>query len=148
MKIYLGSDHAGYDLKEKVKSWLLEQGFEVEDSGAFSFDKKDDYNEYILKAARGAVVSENEDRCVIFGGSGQGEAIQANRVRGARAAVFYGGDIDIIKLSRSHNNSNILSLGARFLSEEEAKNAIDVWLKEDFSFDERHIRRNNKLDKI
>lgn len=156
MKIYIGTDHAGYELKEKLKSYLIELGHEVEDMGAFEYEADDDYPDFIKPVAR-AVVSNIDSMGIVLGGSGQGEAICANRVDGARAIVFYGGitpkqeiDIDgnkssdpyeIIKLTRHHNNANILSLGARFLTEEEAKNAIKIFIETPFSNEERNIRR-------
>jgi ribose 5-phosphate isomerase B len=82
---------------------------------------------------------------IVIGGSGQGEAIAANKVKGVRAAVYYGGSLDIVKLSRTHNDSNILSLGARFLTQEEAIEAIKVWLETPFNNEERHKRRIKKI---
>lgn len=146
MKIYLGTDHAGYVLKESIKEWLKNNNHEVEDKGAFELESTDDYNDFILSVARAVSEDPKETKGIIFGGSGQGEAIQANKIENVRAVVFYGGDLEIIRLGRKHNNSNILSLGARFLSDQEAKNAIKLWLEEPFSNDERHIRRNNKID--
>ena len=148
MKIYLGTDHAGYDLKEKIKEWLSENSYDVEDMGALSFDESDDYNEPILSVAKKVTESGGENRGIILGGSGQGEAMQANRVKGVRATCFYGGDLEIVRVGREHNNSNVLSLGARFLSFEESVEAIELWLKEPFSDEERHQRRNNKIDEI
>lgn len=147
MKIYLASDHAGFELKEKVKNFLKENGYDVEDCGAHTFDKNDDYPDFISKAA--GKVSENpEDRGIIFGGSGQGEAIVANKFPGVRAVVFYGSEPDIIPLSREHNNANILSIGARFVEEKELLPLIHKWLKAKFPGDERHARRIRKIDKI
>ena len=144
MKIALATDHAGFDLKEQIKKKLLKQNFEVKDFGAFDYDAVDDYPDFILPAAK--FVAKNSDYLgVILGGSGQGEAMAANRITGVRAAVFYNGPLDIVKLSRQHNNANILSIGARFLSLDEAMNVIDIWLKTDFEGD-RHQRRINKLD--
>jgi ribose 5-phosphate isomerase B len=161
MKIFIGSDHAGFEFKEKLVSYLKEEGHEVEDKGAFTYDKDDDYPDYIFPTAQG--VAENEgSRGIVIGGSGFGEAIAANRVKGARALVFYGpmlpkGAVDVsgreshdpyelIKLSRMHNNANIISFGMRFITEDEAKQAIKVFLETEFPGDERHLRRIKKLD--
>ncbi len=150
MKIYIGTDHAGFELKEKLKPFLAELGHEVEDLGAFAYDKDDDYPDFIIPVAQ--KISENPDsnnfRGIILGGSGQGEAMVANRFKNVRAFEYYTpsrGEVDIVKDSRSHNDSNIISLGARFLSEEEAKDAIKTWLETPFSGDERHIRRIAKF---
>ena len=148
MKIYLGTDHAGYELKEKIKGYLIELSYEFEDMGAFSMQESDDYNEFILAVAKKVAQNPTEDRGIIFGGSGQGEAIQANRIKSVRATVFYGGDLSVIRLSREHNNANILSLGARFVPEEQAKEAIKLWLKEPFTDTGRHKRRNDKIDSV
>lgn len=155
MKIYLASDHAGFELKEKIKDFLSELGYEIKDFGAFEFNSEDDYPDFIILTMRALQNDlENIDsRAIIFGGSGQGEAIVANRFKGIRAAVFYGGKEEIIKLSREHNNVNVLSLGARFLSEQEAKEAIKIWLDTLFpnSNDKnssRHMRRIKKIDGI
>ena len=145
MKIFIGADHAGYSLKEALKKHLELIGHTVEDKGAYSHDEEDDYPDFIFPVAQ-AVLDNPESRGVIIGGSGQGEAMAANRVKGARAAVFYGGNLDIIKLSRQHNNANILSLGARFITGEEATAALDLWLSTDFEGG-RHVRRIEKLDK-
>ncbi len=147
MKIYFASDHAGFELKEKLKEFLKEKGYEVEGLGDFVYDEQDDYPDFILKAAQ--AVAENEgSKGIVLGGSGQGEAIAANKVKGVRAVVYYGGPEEIIKLSRKHNDANILSLGARFLSEEEAKKAVELWLKTDFSEEERHKRRIKKISEF
>ena len=150
MKIYLASDHAGLELKDKVKKYLAELGHAVEDFGPSRFDPEDDYPDLIRPAAE-AVAKESESRGIIFGGSGQGEAIVANRVSGVRAVVFYGGGWvafveNVIRLSRDHNDSNILSIGARFVDFDHAKPAIDLWLKTPFSREERHARRIRKID--
>lgn len=146
-KIFLGTDHAGFELKEHVKKYLQKEGFDVEDKGAHKFDADDDYPDFIAPVAR--EVSKNAGSLgIIFGGSGQGEAMAANRIKGIRAALYYGHDMDIVKLSRTHNNSNILSLGARFLGEEEAIEAVKTWLNTGFSSEERHARRIKKIDKI
>jgi len=145
--IYLASDHAGFELKKKLKIFLLELNYEIEDLGNTVYDEEDDYPDFIRVAAK--KVSENSgSQAIIFGGSGQGEAITANRAKGVRAAVYYGGPLDIIKLSREHNDANILSLGARFLDEVEAKEVVKLWLETSFNKEKRHQRRIEKIDNI
>ena len=144
MKIHLATDHAGLELKEKVKLYLSDLDYEVIDHGAYKYDALDDYPDFIFPCAN-AVSNDPESKGIILGGSGQGEAMAANRVKGVRAAVFYNGPDEIIKLSRQHNNANILSLGARFMSEEEMYKIIEVWLSTDFESG-RHQRRIEKLD--
>ena len=156
MKIYLASDHAGFELKEKLKTFLAGLGYEIKDFGAFQYDAEDDYPDFIIPAAK--ALSEDvkngiESRAIILRGSGQGEAMVANRFKGVCATVYYGGAEEIIKLSREHNNANCLSLGARFLSEDEAKKAIKLWLETVFPNPEdsnwaRHQRRVDKIDAI
>ncbi len=148
MKIYIGSDHAGFELKGKLIEHLKSAGHEVEDKGAFTYDAQDDYPDFVKPVAE-AVSNDPEARGIILGGSGQGEAIQANRYKNVRAFTYYApsrGPINIVEDSRSHNNSNIISLGARFISEAEAIEAVDLWLQTPFSEDERHVRRLNKLE--
>lgn len=146
MKIALATDHAGFKLKEYVKSALLEQGFEVKDFGAHEYDSLDDYPDFIGEAAQS--ISKNpEMKAIIFGGSGQGEAMAANRFNGVRSAVFYGGPLELIKLSRKHNNANVLSIGARFMENSEIMDIIQLWLNTEFEGD-RHKRRIEKLDKL
>lgn len=147
MKIFIGTDHAGFELKEELARFLAELGHEVEDMGAYTLDGSDDYPDSIGRVAR-AVAGDTSARGIVLGGSGQGEAIAANRVYGVRAAVYYGGPIEIVRLSRAHNDANILSLGARFISLEEAKEALTVWLHEPFSGEERHIRRIQEIDVV
>ena len=145
MKIHIATDHAGLELKNTIKSFLLEKGYKVEDHAAHDYDPLDDYPDFIFPCAR-AVASDNNSRGIILGGSGQGEAMAANRVKGIRAAVFYNGPKEIVKLSREHNNANILSLGARFLSQNEIFDVIQLWLKEPFEGG-RHQKRIEKLDR-
>lgn len=155
MKIFLGTDHAGFELKEKIKTFLVGLGHEVKDFGAESFNEDDDYPDFITPVAQAvSKVNESQDVSevglhsmgIIFGGSGQGEAMCANRISGVRAGVYHGGDFEIIRLMREHNNANILSMGARFISsEEEAKDAVRVFLDTKFSNDERHVRRLSKF---
>jgi ribose 5-phosphate isomerase B len=145
MIIHIGTDHAGFDLKEELKRYLEDIGHEIVDHGAFIHKPTDDYPDYIEPVAQ-AVSADSKSRGIILGGTGQGEAIDANRFKGVRAAVYYGGSLEVVKLSREHNDSNILSLGARFIGEDEAKEAINIWLQTEFSGDERHVRRIGKLD--
>jgi len=148
MKILLGADHAGFELKEEIKKFIRESGHDVEDMGAHELRQDDDYPEILAPLALKVAEDSEHLKAIVIGGSGQGEAIICNRFPGVRAIVYYGGSLDIIKLSREHNNSNVLSLGARCLNLEEAKNAVKLWLETDFSNDERHVRRNAQLDEI
>lgn len=161
MKIYIGSDHQGYKLKETLKVFLEELGHSVNDKGPMEFVPGDDYPDFIRPVAE-AVGEDTETLGIVIGNSGQGEAICANRVRGVRAVVFYGpimpkapvdisgreskDQFEIIKLARFHNNANIISLGANFISDDEAREAVRIFVETLFSGDERHIRRNSKLD--
>ncbi|MFB6245881.1 MAG: RpiB/LacA/LacB family sugar-phosphate isomerase [Candidatus Nanohaloarchaea archaeon] len=139
-KIFMGSDHAGFELKNSLKSFLRGQGYEVVDQGPENYDKRDDYPEYIIKTAE--KVTANEDALgIVLGHSGQGEALAANKVDGIRAALYYGKNPEIIELSREHNNANVLSLGAAFLEEDEAREQVEEWLQTDFTGEDRHQRR-------
>jgi len=144
MKIYIGSDHAGYFLKEKLIEFLKNLNLEVTDKGAFNVDLTDDYPDFVIPVAED--VSRDKDSFgIILGGSGQGEAMSANKIEGIRAIEYYGGNIEAVKLGREHNDANMLSLGARLMSEDEAKKAITTFLNTPFSNEERHIRRIKKL---
>jgi len=145
MNIYIGSDHAGYSLKNKLKVYLEDFGYLVEDKGAYSLDETDDYPDFIIPVAE-AVAEDKESLGIVIGGSGQGEEMAANKVDGIRACEYYGGNLEIVKLAREHNDANILSLGARFMTEDEAKDAVKIFLETKFSGDERHIRRINKIE--
>tara|TARA_B100000579_G_C22663516_1_gene772110 strand:+ start:157 stop:597 length:441 start_codon:yes stop_codon:yes gene_type:complete len=142
-KIVLATDHAGFELKEHVKKFLKEKGYDIKDFGALEYDGLDDYPDFILPAAK--YISKNKLIGIIFGGSGQGEAMAANRIKGVRAAVFYNGPNEIVELSRLHNNANILSIGARFVNNQEVEKVIELWLSTDFE-EGRHEKRINKLD--
>ena len=144
MNIHLAADHAGFKLKESMKGYLSKKGYSLTNHGAYKYDSSDDYPDFIFPAAK-AVAKDGESRGIIFGGSGQGEAMAANRVKGIRAAVYYDGPMEIVKLSRSHNNANILSFGARFITPEKAAEVVDMWLKEPFEGG-RHKKRIDKLD--
>lgn len=146
MKIIIGADHAGFDLKSKLVAWLKERGHEVTDVGAYEENPGDDYPDFIEPVARAIADNPEQNRGIILGGSGQGEAMDANRFQGVRAAEFYGGDVSVVKVAREHNDANILSLGARFVTLDEAKKAVEIFLATDFSGDGRHVRRIEKID--
>lgn len=162
MKIFIGGDHAGYELKEKLTEYLVGLGldYEVTDLGAYNFVPDDDYPDYVKKVAEEVSKDQNAFG-IVLGGSGQGEAMCANRTPGVRAVVFYGEELaeggvdktgrksvdsfEIIKLEREHNNANVLSLGARFITADEAKFACELFLNTKFGGEERHIRRLSKF---
>ncbi len=159
MKIFLGSDHAGFKIKEELKSFLIEGGHDVTDFGAHELKVDDDFPDYVIPVAK-AVAANALARGIVVGGSGQGEAICANRIKGIRAVVYYGrekrsdlssdprSDLGMIEFTREHNDANILSLGARFLDVDDAKNVVSKWISTEFSKDERHIRRLSKIDDL
>lgn len=155
MKIFIGTDHAGYVLKEKLISFLRLQGHKVIDKGAYEYDEKDDYPDFVVPVAREVSKDPDKVKGIILGGTGEGEAIAANRFPHVRAIVDYGeatcivdNESNIIIRSREHNNANILSLGARYFTEETMMNAVNLWLNTPFSGDERHVRRLAKIDTI
>ena len=148
MKILLGTDHAGFELKNKVAAYLKGEGFDVEDMGAHVFDKEDDYPKIMVPVAMRIVSDGEAVRGIIFGKSGNGEAMISNRFPGVRAAVYHGKNLEIVSLSREHNNANILSLAAGFVEEEEAIEAVKIFITTKFSGDPRHVRRNEMLDTI
>lgn len=146
MKIYLGADHAGFELKEELKKFLSELGYETEDKGAFELNPQDDYPDFVFGAA--LAVSRDieqgiDSRGVVIGGSGQGEAMAANKVKGIRAALVY--DEYSARMSREHNDANVASFGARAIEPQEAKKLIKIWLETPFSGEERHKRRIEKI---
>lgn len=155
MKIYIGTDHAGYVLKEKLVSSLKLQGHEIVDKGAYEYNESDDYPDFVIPVA--CEVSKEPDRVrgIILGSTGQGEAMAANRFPHVRAVVYYGkappvvdDESDIVVRSRQHNNSNVLSIGARYFTEESMMEAVNLWLNTPYSGDPRHVRRLAKIDKI
>lgn len=164
MKVYLATDHAGFDLKEKVKEYLTKLDYDVEDFGASTLDKNDDYPDFIKKAGEAVSKDPENSKAIIFGSSGQGEAIVANKYKGVRAVVFYtpvipASNVDVtgrksedpfemIRLTREHNNANVLSLGAKILTEEDALKAVKLWLEAPFTNEERHKRRIDKIIEI
>jgi len=147
-KIILAADHAGFERKNELLEFLKSESFDVDDVGAHVFDKDDDYPEFMVKAAMRVVEDPENVKAVIFGKSGEGEAIVANRFPGVRAAVWYGGSLDIIRLSREHNDANVLSIGAGFATKDEMTAAVKLWLSTPFSGEERHKRRIEEIDSI
>lgn len=144
-KLYFATDHAGFALKEALIPYVQSLGYETHDCGAHELDPADDYPDYIHIAAQAVDAAPESTRAIVLGGSGQAEAIVANRYSNVRCAVYYGGAPNIITLSREHNNANMLSLGARFITEDEARHAVQTWLATEFSQDERHVRRIAKI---
>jgi ribose 5-phosphate isomerase B len=147
MKIFIGGDHAGFELKEKIIKYLTEQNYSIEDMGAFNLNQNDDYPDFIIPVAKAVSLNKNSFG-IVLGGSGQGEQIAANKIDEVRAIEYYGGNLEIVKLGREHNNANVLSLGARFINEQEAMEAIKVFLNTKFSEEERHERRLKEINKI
>ena len=138
MRVHLGSDHAGLELKDHMVGWLREQGHEPVDHGPFRFDPLDDYPVFCLRAAQ-AVVADQGSLGVVIGGSGNGEQIAANKVRGVRAALAWSDDT--AALARQHNDANVVSVGGRMHSMEEMTRFIGIFLATEFSEEERHARR-------
>jgi ribose 5-phosphate isomerase B len=148
MRIFLATDHAGFKLKEKIKSFLNSKGYDVIDCGATQLEANDDYPDFIAKAAAEVSKDSENSKAIIFGKSGQGEAIVANKFKNVRAVVYYGGNAEIVNLSRDHNDANVLSIGAGFVNETEAEVIVESWLAREFSGEERHRRRINKIKEI
>ena len=147
-KIHLGTDHAGFELKENVKTWLRAEGYSVIDHGAKKLEPLDDFTDFVTLAVKALAKQSNKDKAIIFGGSGQGEAMMANRFKKIRAVVYYGGNEEIITLSRQHNDANVLSLGARFVAVDLAKKVIWYLLHTEPLTDKKYSRRNKKLDTL
>lgn len=160
MKLALSTDHAGYEQLKQLQDYLEELGYACQNFGPTALNHNDDYPDFIFPAAE-AVASGVCERGIIMGGSGQGEAMAANRIKGVRCAVYYGpvvsrgivdaagtishNPLEIARLSRIHNDANMLSLAARFLNVEDMKRVAKLWLETDFSGEERHRRRIEKL---
>ena len=143
MKIALGTDHAGYELKERIKQHLIENGHEVKDFGTYSAEPCD-YPDFIYPAAL-AVAKGECDRAVVMGGSGNGETIVANKVRRVRCAVCW--NEELARLSRAHNDANVISIGARMVAVELALKMVDIWLTTPFDGG-RHARRLAKIAEL
>jgi ribose 5-phosphate isomerase B len=138
MRVHLGSDHAGLELKSHLAAWLGEQGYDVVDHGPVEYDPVDDYPPFVMRAAT-AVVNDPGSLGVVIGGSGNGEAIAANKVRGVRAALAW--NDDTAGLGRAHNDANVVSIGARMHSPDEATRLVERFLTTPFTGEERHVRR-------
>lgn len=143
--IYLATDHAGFETKNAIVRYLRDSGIECEDIGPFEYDTLDDYPDFIIPCAEKVAEDLENNLGIILGGSGQGEAIAANKVEWIRAAIYYWWDKEILTLSKLHNNANILSLGGRFLTTKQALDAIDIWLETKYESEERHQRRIDKI---
>jgi ribose 5-phosphate isomerase B len=163
VKVYFATDHAGFDAKNQLVEYVRDQlKYEVEDCGALVHDPHDDYPEIIAIAARKLsedVAAGKDSRAIVAGASGQGEAIVANRFKGVRCALYYGDpgnhqvdasgkQLDILASTREHNDANALSLGLRFLTLDQAKDAVARWLAAPFLIEARHARRINQIDRI
>jgi len=138
MRVYLGSDHAGFELKARLADWLTQAGHEPVDCGPSSYVPDDDYPVYVMRAAAKAV-SDPGSLGIVIGGSGNGEQIASNKVRGIRAAIAW--SLETARLARLHNDANVLSLGAREYSVEEALSFAQVFVETAFSGEPRHVRR-------
>lgn len=143
--IFLGTDHGGYELKEKLKTYLAENKIDFQDLGADSFDPDDDYPDFIIPVAQ-KVAADPQSLGIVIGRSGNGEAITANKVKGIRAVVCL--NQEMARKAKQHNNANILSLGADYMSIDEAKQIVKVFIETSFSNEERHIRRIEKIKKL
>ena len=142
MKIHLGCDHAGLELKEKVAQHLKSKGHEVIDHGAKTYDALDDYPVFCFLAAKGAAQDQNS-LAIVMGGSGNGEQIAANKIKGVRAALAW--SVETAKLAREHNNANVMGIGGRMHTESESLAIVDAFINTNFSNDERHMRRINQI---
>lgn len=143
MTIHIGSDHNGYELKGELIPWLEEQGYTVVDEGSKEFDKDDDYPDYGIKVAEAVAERPEERRGILICASGVGMAVVADKVPGVRAAFIH--DVEIAKAARRDDDINVLALGAKYISDEDAIRVVEAWLLEEFSQEERHIRRIGKI---
>jgi len=142
--IYLGADHAGFNLKEELKKYLEELGYEYEDLGNKVLELEDDYPDFALKIAEKVI--ETNEKGILICATGFGMAMAANKIKGIRAAVCWD-DFTALQ-SREHNDANVLCLGSKIIDSETAKKIVRTWLETDFSNDERHVRRLEKIEKL
>jgi ribose 5-phosphate isomerase B len=146
MKVYLATDHAGFKLKEEIRKYLQDLNYVVEDCGVFSINPTDDYPLFIAKAAGEVSKDPKNSMAIIFGKSGAGEEIVANKFKNVRAVLGF--SKENVQLSRQHNNANVLSLGSEFETLEKAKELVKIFLKTSFPGDKRHIRRIEEIKNI
>lgn len=146
MKVYLGTDHAGFEFKEKIKEYLQQEGYEVEDCGALAYDKDDDYPDFISKVGEAVSSDPQNARGIVLGKSGAGEAIVANKYKGVRA--FLAVNEKNVRLAREHNDANVISLGSEIVPLPKAKKLIKLFLETPFSNEERHKRRIKKIAEL
>lgn len=146
--VFLATDHAGLEHKQAVDDYLKENGYTTTDFGAFMKNPEDDFPIFISQAARTISTNPEGHAGIIFGGSGQGEAMMANRFPEVRAAVYYGGDTEVVRLAREHNNANVLAIGARFVSIEDSIKAVSLWLSTAPLPDKKYARRNQQIEQI
>ena len=144
MRIHIGSDHAGLELKAALVEYLQTKGHEVTDHGPHEYDAVDDYPDFCIPAAI-ATAADSTSLGIVLGGSGNGEQIAANKVKGVRAALAW--SVETAKLARDHNNANVVGIGGRMHTIEECKTIIDAFVETPFSNDERLVRRINKISK-
>ena len=144
MRIHIGADHAGLELKGALIDHFTALGHDVKDHGPYTYDALDDYPDFCIPAAE-AVVADPGSLGIVIGGSGNGEQISANKVKGVRAALAW--SVETAKLGRQHNNANVVAIGGRMHSIEDCKVILDAFINEPFSNDERHIRRIEKIAK-
>ncbi|MCF6526016.1 ribose-5-phosphate isomerase [Streptomyces sp. JJ36] len=142
MRVYLGSDHAGYELKNHLVAWLEAAGHEPVDCGPHLYDAQDDYPPFCLRAAE-RTAADTESLGIVIGGSGNGEQMAANKVKGVRCALVW--SRETASLAREHNNANVVSIGARMHTTGEAETYLQTFLDTPFSGDERHVRRIDML---
>lgn len=138
MQVHIGGDHASFELHQELLSFLEAEGHEVVDHGPFEYDAVDDYPVFVLRAAEG-VAANPGSRGIVLGGSGNGEQMAANKVEGIRAALCY--NAELAQLAREHNDAQVISIGGRMQSVEEAKEMVRVFLGTDFTGEQRHQRR-------
>lgn len=146
--IYLGADHRGFKLKETLKSFLKEEGYQFEDLGNTIYDPSDDYPDFAAKVAEKVSENPKENRGILFCGSGVGMDIVANKFKSVRSALVWSADEALVKQSRQHDDSNVLSLPANHLTEDQAKTIVKLWIETSFLEVERHIRRIQKIEEL
>jgi len=146
--IYLGTDHRGFELKEKIKSWLEEWGKPYEDLGNTVYDQTDDYVDFASQVARRVAESPQDNRGILLCGSGAGVDIVANKTKGVRSVLIWTDTDNLVRDSRQKDDANVLSLPANYLTEEQAQNIVKLWLETPSPSEERHLRRLQKISDL